>query len=180
MIVPPASTRREVDRNLVKFFRTHRPGSFRRAVATLCRFYNVRAPKIRWYEYIDWGKTAGKTHENGRIDLVHPEAWKRGRVYKSERKWVQMIYHEMAHYLFWTDAERKADLFSRRMVTGIRPLAVRGRQRTIRRGFASARRALNRAGARPRRAGPLARRRRGRAASARRASARRRFKLRRA
>jgi hypothetical protein len=83
----------------------------------------------------------------GRIHLVHPENWKRGRIYNTERMWVQMIYHEMAHYLFWTDAESKADLFMRRMVTRLRP-APRAR-----RGIASARRPATRGtpSARPRR-----------------------------
>lgn len=120
MIVPPVAHRREIDRQLVVFFRAHRSAHFNRAVSNFCRFYNVRRPRIEWFEYLDWGKTAGKTYEDGRIHLVHPENWKRGRVYNSERMWIQMIYHEMGHYLFWTDAERKADAFSRRMVRGLR------------------------------------------------------------
>jgi len=125
MIVPPLSRRKPIDRNLVGFFRTHRPSAFRRAIADLCAYYHVKCPRIEWFEYLDWGKTAGKTYEDGRIHLVHPENWKRGRIYKSERKWVNMIYHEMAHYLFWTDAERKADAFSRRMVLGLRDSPTR-------------------------------------------------------
>jgi hypothetical protein len=30
-----------------------------------------------------------------------------------------MIYHEMGHYIFWADAERKADTFANRMVRGL-------------------------------------------------------------
>jgi hypothetical protein len=123
MIVPPLAHRKAIDRQLVDFFRIHRPAAFRRALSDMCRYYNVKRPRIEWYEYLDWGKTAGKTLENGRILLVHPENWKRGRVYNSERMWVQMVYHEMAHYLFWTDAERKADAFMRRMVRGLRERA---------------------------------------------------------
>ena len=120
MILPPVSSRREIDRNLVRYFRDHRPADFRRALADFCRYYNVKRPPIEWFEYIDWGKTAGKTFEDGRIHLVHPEAWKRGRVYNRERMWVQMVYHEMGHYIFWTDAERKADTFASRMVRGLK------------------------------------------------------------
>jgi hypothetical protein len=112
--------RSEIDRNLAEFFRAHRNSNFNRAISALCKYFNVRRPRIQWFEYIDWGKTAGRTYEDGRIHLVHPENWKRGRVYFSERLWIQMIYHEMGHYLFWTDAERKAEIFSRRMVTGLR------------------------------------------------------------
>ena len=157
MIVPPVIDRREIDRNLAEFFRAHRPAHFNRAISALCRYFNVKRPKIEWFEYLDWGKTAGKTYEDGRIHLVHPSNWKRGRVYNSERQWVQMIYHEMGHFLFWTDAERKADLFSRRMVTGLRSAARCGGLRArLRAGIASRRR-----GAQP------IRRRRARAAAAR-------------
>ncbi|MGH7924655.1 MAG: hypothetical protein ACREQH_08705, partial [Candidatus Binatus sp.] len=66
-------------------------------------------------------------------------------VYFSERMWIQMIYHEMGHFLFWTDAERKAEIFSRRMITGLR---VSGRRRAARSrtrsGISSTRRAANR------------------------------------
>jgi hypothetical protein len=120
MIVPSLACRRIIDRGLSEYFRTHKTGAFRRAVAEFCRFYGVKRPRIEWYEYIDWGKTAGKTYENGRIHLIHPENWKRGRIYKTERMWIQIFYHEMGHFLFWTDAERKADSFTRRMLQGLR------------------------------------------------------------
>ncbi len=125
MIIPPVASRREIDRNFSFFFRLHRLSAFKRAVSDLCRFYGVRRPRIEWFEYIDWGKTAGKTYEDGRIHLVHPENWKRGRVYNKERMWIQMVYHEMGHYLLWTDAERKADAFVCRMVNGLRRPARR-------------------------------------------------------
>ena len=120
MIVPPVAHRREIDRNLAEFFHSHRPAHFKRAISSMCRYFNVRRPRVEWFEYIDWGKTAGRTYEDGRIHLVHPENWKRGRIYFSERKWIQMIYHEMGHFLLWSDPERKADIFSRRMITGLR------------------------------------------------------------
>ena len=129
MLVPPIVRRREMDRELVRFFHDHRKAYFRRAVSKFCRYYHVKSPRIEWYEYIDWGKTAGKTFEDGRIHLVHPENWKRGRVYKSERMWVQMVYHELGHYLFWTDAERKAEAFTHRMVRGLKRARSAGHSR---------------------------------------------------
>jgi hypothetical protein len=154
MIVPPLTHRKAIDRRLVAFFRSHRSAAFRRAVSDMCRYYSVKRPRIDWYEYIDWGKTAGKTLENGRILLVHPENWKRGRVYNSERMWVQMVYHEMAHYLFWSDAERKADAFTRRMVRGLRERARAmrsGSRRTALSSRSAASRGARRAGSRIRR-----------------------------
>jgi hypothetical protein len=120
MLVPPIVQRREIDRQLAFYFQTHRLSMFKRAIADFCRFYGVKRPRIQWFEYIDSGRTAGRTFEDGRIHLVHPENWKRCRVYNSERMWVQTVYHELAHFVFWSDAERKAETFTSRMVRGLR------------------------------------------------------------
>lgn len=119
MILPTLQERRSVDRHLTAFFRDYRTAEFNRAMSRLCRFYGLKMPQVEWYEYIDWGKTAGKTYENGQIHLVHPENWKKGRKYKSERKWINTVYHELGHYIFWADAETKADNFAFRMVRGL-------------------------------------------------------------
>jgi len=119
MILPPVRQRRTIDKYLSSFFHGYRTLEFRRALSLLCEFYRLKHPRIEWYEYLDWGKTAGKTYENGTIHLVHPENWKRGRKYNSERQWVNMVYHEMGHYIYWVDAERKADTFACRMVRGL-------------------------------------------------------------
>lgn len=111
--------RRLVDRLLSAFFREYKAGDFKKAIAALCRFYHLKNPKVEWFEYIDWGRTAGKTYENGQIYLVHPENWKKGRKYNSERRWINTVYHEMGHYVFWADAENKADMFASRMVRGV-------------------------------------------------------------
>jgi hypothetical protein len=119
MILPPVRDRRQIDRLLSSFFHENRELEFRRALVQMCRYYRLATPRITWFEYLDWGKTAGRTYENGEIHLVHPENWKRGRKYNSERRWINMIYHEMGHYIFWADAERKADTFANRMVRGL-------------------------------------------------------------
>jgi hypothetical protein len=124
-----------MDRKLVEFFYQQRPGVFRQAISDFCRYYAIKTPRIQWCEYIDWGKAAGKTFEDGRIHLVHPENWQRGRIYNSERMWVQTVYHELGHYLFWTDAERKAEVFTQLMVRGLRratkPRVVVSRRRAV-------------------------------------------------
>ena len=119
MILPPVKERRVIQRHLSGFFHEHKPAEFNRAVSAMCRFYHLKRPRIEWFEYLDWGRTAGKTYEDGKIHLVHPENWKKGRKYNSERQWVNAIYHEMGHYVFWADAERKADMFALRMVKGL-------------------------------------------------------------
>jgi hypothetical protein len=120
ILVPPIVQRREIDRRLTLYFKNPRPSMFRRAISDFCRFYGVKRPNIQWFEYIDRGRTAGRTFEDGRIHLVHPENWKRCRVYNSERMWVQTVYHELGHYVFWSDAERKAEAFMLRMVRGLK------------------------------------------------------------
>lgn len=120
MILPPVRERRQIHRYLSSFFNDHkRHADFNRAISAMCRFYNLKRPRVEWYEYLDWGRTAGKTYEDGKIHLVHPENWKRGRKYNSERQWINTVYHEMGHYVFWADAERKANTFAFRMVKGV-------------------------------------------------------------
>ena len=115
MIVPPLKERRMINRLLAAFFRAHRPSDFNRAIAEICRFYRLKRPRVDWFEYLDWGRSAGRTYENGKIHLVHPENWKKGRKYNSEKQWMNAVYHEMGHYIFWSDAERKADTFANHM-----------------------------------------------------------------
>ena len=119
MEFPPLRERRRIDRSLTSFFGTYRPADFRRAMIALSRFYSLPTPRIAWFEYLDWGKSGGRTYEDGKIHLVHPENWKRGRKYNSERRWINTVYHEVGHYIFWADAERKADTFAYRMVRGV-------------------------------------------------------------
>lgn len=115
MIMPNTRERRGIHRSLSSFFHDHREMDFRRAIAAISRFYRLPRPRVEWFEYLDWGRTAGHTYENGKIHLVHPENWKKGRKYNSERQWINAVYHEMGHYIFWSDAERKADAFAARM-----------------------------------------------------------------
>ncbi len=115
MPVPPIRDRRQIHRLLTEFFAEHKVTRFNKAVSEICRFYRLKRPKVEWYEYLDWGRTAGRTFDNGTIYLVHPENWKRGLKYNSEKQWINTVYHEMGHYILWTDAETKADLFASRM-----------------------------------------------------------------
>jgi hypothetical protein len=119
MIYPGVRERRTIDRRLTEFFHTYAPAQFKRAVAAISRFYHLPSPRVEWFEYLDWGKSGGRTFEDGKVALVHPENWKRGRKYNSERRWIQMVYHEMGHYVLWADAERKADAFAYGFVRGV-------------------------------------------------------------
>jgi hypothetical protein len=160
MIIPGLRERRTVDRLLTAVFREHRPWCFRRAIAALSRFYELPTPRVEWFEYLDWGKTAGRTYENGNIHLVHPENWKRGRKYNSERQWVHTVYHEVGHFVLWADAERKADGFAYRFVRGV---SANGRARTSGHRQAAGSLARRKRVARPGRARRRGRRQRKRA-----------------
>jgi hypothetical protein len=163
LLLPGRRERRTVDQLLTRFFREYSLPDFRRAVSMMSRFYRLPSPPVAWFEYLDWGKTAGRTYENGNVHLVHPENWKNGRKYNSERQWIHTVYHEMGHYVLWADAERKADNFAYRFVRGVSDqgratatvyaLAESSRARRKRAG------ARRRAASRPR---PLRRRRRSR------------------
>lgn len=115
MILPSLRERRSIHKNLSNFFDEHREMDFKRAIAAICRFYRLPRPRVDWYEYLDWGRTVGHTYDDGKIHLIHPENWKKGRKYNSERQWINAVYHEMGHYIFWADAERKANTFAARM-----------------------------------------------------------------
>jgi hypothetical protein len=119
MILPAVRHRRTIDKLLQSFFDGYREPEFRRAISAISRTYHLPRPRVVWFEYLDWGKSGGRTYEDGKIHLVHPENWKRGRKYNTERRWINTVYHEMGHYIFWSDAERKADTFAYRMVRGI-------------------------------------------------------------
>ncbi len=130
MILPTQRDRLRVDSALRAFFTSYREADFRRAIRTVCGFYNLKMPTVEWFEYLDWGKGAGRTFDNGCIHLVHPENWKKGRKYNSMKQWVLTVHHEMGHYLLWTDAERKADIFAAGMMQGTNHTAPRARPTT--------------------------------------------------
>jgi hypothetical protein len=126
MIFPGVRERRTIDRQLTDFFRSYGATQFKRAIVAITRFYHLPSPRVEWFEYLDWGKSGGRTFEDGKVALVHPENWKRGRKDNSERRWIQTVYHEMGHYVLWADAERKADAFAYAFVRGV---AANGRTR---------------------------------------------------
>ena len=122
--MPGLRERRRIDKLFTSFFTSYKPVEFRRAIIAVSRFYDLPTPRVAWFEYLDWGKSGGRTYEDGKIHLVHPENWKRGRKYNSERQWINTVYHELGHYILWADAERKADAFAYRMARGLNAQAA--------------------------------------------------------
>ena len=62
MMIPGLRERRAVDAHLTDFFRTHRQFPFRRAMAAMSRFYELPTPRVEWFQWLDWGKSVGRTY----------------------------------------------------------------------------------------------------------------------
>ncbi len=76
----------------------------------MSKFYEVKVLKVEWYEYLDNGKTWGKTWTDGAIHLIDPKIWEsRGR---SIEQWIDTFHHEFWHYLTFVEEEEKADEFA--------------------------------------------------------------------
>jgi hypothetical protein len=118
--IPPIRQRKSIQKNLEVYFDTHKLPYFNRAIKAICKYYKLPTPVVEWYEYLRWGTVIGLTHENGKIHLVHPENWKKGRKYNTMEQWINAVYHELGHYILWTDPERKADKFAEYMSKGVK------------------------------------------------------------
>ena len=123
MVIPPAVRRRELKTDLATFYDVaqkvgrddYTDDLFTAFLAKFCEFYEIKAPKIEWYERLR-ANTAGECEESGTINLIHPQNWAANRVYKEREQWMSVVFHELGHYLLWCDAEPKADLFASRMM----------------------------------------------------------------
>lgn len=84
---------------------------FKRALVRFAEFYKIDLPTVVWYLNINNGKTLGQCHEDGRVFLITPSAWKFSR-----DLWCKTVYHELGHYVLWARAEPKAEAFADRMM----------------------------------------------------------------
>lgn len=119
LLLPGVRLRRQIDDALVRFFHGHQDPDFDKAVRLFCHFYQLTMPKITWYEYLAKGHVLGQCdEETGQIDLIYPPHWITKKL-GSDRMWVRVALHELAHYVLWADAERKAWQFADRFVGGL-------------------------------------------------------------
>lgn len=109
---PPKATQREIVYRLRMFFKTEEVEFFNAALNLFFSYYEEPIPKVEWYLRMDDSAIAGLTYDNGKIDLIAPEAWKKRKKYKTQRRWIEVCFHELYHYLFWVDDERKAEEFA--------------------------------------------------------------------
>jgi len=126
ILVPPTYLRSAIVEGLTVFFDAEHEPDFKRAIGKLCRFYKIPMPKVVWFERLGHSNSDtyhGFCKDNGTIQLIHPENWKRKRKYKTRRYWLEVVLHEMGHYALWANngrvtAETKADRFRDAILKG--------------------------------------------------------------
>ena len=118
--LPTAEVCDLINTHLGEFFDRYQDADFEKAEAAFFDHYASVHPATTFYRYLDGGKTGGRTFEDGKINLQHPEDWKRGKKYNSKRRWVRTVIHEWAHFLLYSHAEEKAEKYERSFVSIIR------------------------------------------------------------
>jgi hypothetical protein len=118
--LPPVDTLRLVNEHLSEFFDTYQVPDFELAEEAFFAHYASIHPTTEFFRYLDGGRTGGRTFDDGKVHLQHPEDWKRGKRNNSKRLWVRTVIHEWAHYLLYSNAEEKAERFERQFVSAIR------------------------------------------------------------
>lgn len=121
MNLPTKRIRSKVTKLLVAFFRNENKDGFREALKIFCSYYHVRPPKIEWVPSAKLRKNAALTFDNGVLHLIPPVEWCNlpDKYDNSMRLWIACFYHELYHFLHWTNDENKADEFARKMLAGI-------------------------------------------------------------
>lgn len=115
-LIPPDKVCREIKSRLYQYFRTEEVEFFNAALNLYCHFYEVPVPTVTWFQRLDDVRAAGFTYSNGKIELIAAEFWKRNRKHKGMVRWVEVVYHELYHYLFWVSDELKADEYAKAMM----------------------------------------------------------------
>ena len=120
LLTPSIKDCRYIHRKLKQFYKENEyvdeedpldTKEFDRAINRFCEFYNISLPKIEWYVKIDDENTLGLCHEDGTIWFLTPFT----HIY-GEYDWIDTVYHELAHYIMWANAEQKAEAFANRMM----------------------------------------------------------------
>lgn len=111
--MPGRAVRQRVRGLLLSFFDEGDEDDLTEAVRQVAEFYGVKPPRIEWRRRIDKGETAGRTHADGRFELIRPRFWHLQRVCKpTPEEWAATFLHEFWHHLTWVDEEKKADAFA--------------------------------------------------------------------
>lgn len=116
-LFPAVQVKRKVKHRLYEYFDGEEIDIFNAAINMFCEFYEILPPTVAWYIKLDDPKVAGLTYSTGKIELFSPAAWKKNKKYFSKRRWVEVVFHELYHFLYWVDDEKKADEFAKGMMT---------------------------------------------------------------
>ena len=122
LLTPSIKDCRYIHRKLKQFYResletdgdtTPNLTEFNRALERFCDFFHIQIPKIVWYKNLNHGsqQTWGLCSPEGQVSLITPSNFDGG-----EYPWLDTVYHELGHYVLWSEAEKKAKIFANRMM----------------------------------------------------------------
>jgi len=85
---------------------------FKRALNRLCRFFRMPIPKVSFYKCLGGfqNKILGQCTSEGEIKILTPY------FYPNFKSWCQVFFHEFGHYIYYAQAEKKADEFEKRLM----------------------------------------------------------------
>lgn len=84
----------------------------KRALMRLCKFFAIPIPKLEFYKTFGGVnlKVLGQCTPEGTLELLTPLR------YPNFRRWSAVFFHEFGHYIYWANAEKKANEFEKRMM----------------------------------------------------------------
>ncbi len=111
---PRTAVREKIVHLLIMTYDTEEFEHLHAAARILTDFYKLKPVRITRRFKFKPRTTAGLCWEDGRIELLAPSVWKKEN--RPREKWVATALHELGHYVFWVDGEKKADEFARRIM----------------------------------------------------------------
>lgn len=113
--MPSARDRRRIVGILRDAFEDDSLRLTRLALGEIAAFYDLKPPRVEFVERPEVMRaTLGVCYEDGLIQLVHPDHWRRRKTENTAAEWIAVALHEAGHLVLWSDCERKADLFAER------------------------------------------------------------------
>ena len=123
LLIPPIKDCRYIHKKLRLFYDNNEDEEeypdtteFDRALKRFCDFYGLEIPEVQWNRRIEMGKVLGQCHTDGKITLLTPYWRKKTVEWGGREDWTITVYHKLGHYVYWANAEEKAEDFSTRMM----------------------------------------------------------------
>jgi hypothetical protein len=100
-------------RDLGRAFDEEDETALAQAYLRLSSFYDLPFPPgVRLAARVGTQREAGFCRPSGHIVLTRPDVWKRNRRWNTRELWVEVALHEFGHYVFFAQAEPKANWFA--------------------------------------------------------------------